>query len=484
MTDQRAARAGAHGRRAVVIGGGLAGMLAAAALRGLVDDICVVERDELPGGPAPRRGLPQAGHVHLMWSGGVRAVETLLPGITARWLAAGARRIPVPTGMVGLSAQGWFRRWRHETHFLIACSRDLLDAVVRDQVLADRGVRVLQRTRVEGLVGTAAAVTGVRVRDGDGVERVLAADFVVDASGRGSRTPRFLQELGVGTVTGHTVDIGLVYASRLFRAPEGAGEFPVVNVQADPRSGRPGQGATILPIEHGRWLVTASGTRGGEPSGRAEEFEGFTRRLRHPLVGELISRLEPLGGVTVIRSTSNRRQYFERVADWPERFVVIGDAAGTFNPAYGHGMSVAAQSAAALREHVSADGVLAPRLARRVQRSVARRVSVAWDLAIGQDVFYPGVRGGAPSPKDRVLARYVDRLLKTSTGSFLVTKEFTEVTSLQMPLNTLVRPKVLLAAALGPHHPPLGGPPLTQGELAVLAAPAPRPQAQRPPAER
>ncbi|MFI1865122.1 FAD-dependent oxidoreductase [Streptomyces jumonjinensis] len=484
MTDQRAARAGAHGRRAVVIGGGLAGMLAAAALRGLVDDICVVERDELPGGPAPRRGLPQAGHVHLMWSGGVRAVETLLPGITARWLAAGARRIPVPTGMVGLSAQGWFRRWRHETHFLIACSRDLLDAVVRDQVLADRGVRVLQRTRVEGLVGTAAAVTGVRVRDGDGVERVLAADFVVDASGRGSRTPRFLQELGVGTVTGRTVDIGLVYASRLFRAPEGAGEFPVVNVQADPRSGRPGQGATILPIEHGRWLVTASGTRGGEPSGRAEEFEGFTRRLRHPLVGELISRLEPLGGVTVIRSTSNRRQYFERVADWPERFVVIGDAAGTFNPAYGHGMSVAAQSAAALREHVSADGVLAPRLARRVQRSVARRVSVAWDLAIGQDVFYPGVRGGAPSRKDRVLARYVDRLLKTSTGSFLVTKEFTEVTSLQMPLNTLVRPKVLLAAALGPHHPPLGGPPLTQGELAVLAAPAPRPQAQRPPAER
>ncbi|GAA2261253.1 FAD-dependent monooxygenase [Streptomyces amakusaensis] len=470
MTDLKRVCADARGRRAVVIGGGLAGMLTAAALRGLVDEIRVIESDELPDGPLPRRGLPQAGHVHLLWSGGVRAAEELLPGVTRRWLAAGARRIPVPTGMVGLSPQGWYRRWRRETHFLIACSRDLLDAVVREQVLEDRAVQVVQRTRAEGLVGTATRVTGVRVRGADGVRRVLEADFVVDASGRGSRAPQFLAELGVGPPAGRTVDLGLVYASRVFRAPPGAEEFPVVSVQADARAGRPGRSAAILPIEGGRWLVTNSGTRGGEPTDRAEDFEGFARSLRHPVVGELISHLEPLGGVTINRSTRNRRQFFEKVKEWPERFVVIGDAVATFNPVYGHGMSVAAQSAAALREHASEHGLAAPRLARRVQHSVARRVSAAWDLATGQDVFFPGVRGGSPSRTDRVLARYVDRLVKTSTGSFLMTKEFTDVTSLEAPLRTLVKPRVLLAAAVGPRHPPLDGPPLTEEELAAVTA--------------
>ncbi|MFF8954786.1 NAD(P)/FAD-dependent oxidoreductase [Streptomyces sp. NPDC014894] len=469
MTDPKRVSADARGRRAVVIGGGLAGMLAAAALRGLADDIRVIESDALPDGPLPRKGLPQAGHVHLLWSGGVRAAESLLPGVTRRWLAAGARRVPIPTGMVGLSPQGWFRRWRRETHFLIACSRDLLDAVVREQVLEDRAVRVVERTRAEGLVGTATRVTGVRVRGEDGAVRVIEADFVVDASGRGSRTPRFLEELGVAPADGRTVDPGLVYASRLFRAPAGADTFPVVSVQADARASRPGRSAVILPVEGGRWLVTASGTRGGEPTERAEDFEDFNRGLRHPVVGELISHLEPLGGVTINRSTLNRRRFFERVRDWPERFVVIGDAAATFNPVYGHGMSVAAQSALALREHAADGGVTAPRLARRVQGAVARRVSAAWDLAVGQDVFYPGVRGGSPSRTDRVAARYVDRLIKTSTGSFVMTKEFTDVTSLEAPLRTLVKPRVLLAAALGPRQEPLGAPPLTEEEFAVVA---------------
>ncbi|MGW1975061.1 NAD(P)/FAD-dependent oxidoreductase [Streptomyces sp. NPDC001889] len=474
MTDPGTFSADARGRRAVVIGGGLAGMLAAAALRGVVDDIRVVENDELPGGPVPRRGLPQAGHVHLLWSGGVRAVEALLPGVTRRWLAAGARRIPIPTGMVGFSSQGWFRRWQHETHFLIACSRDLLDSVVRDMVVADRSVRVLERTRVEGLTGTAGRVTGVRVREAGGAERVIGADLVVDASGRGSRTPRWLVELGAGPVPERTVDLGLVYATRVFRAPEGTADSPVITVQADSRAERPGQSASMLPIEGDRWLVTVSGTRGGEPTDRPEEFEPFTRRLRHPIVGELISHLEPLGGVTVNRSTRNRRHFYEKARNWPERFVVIGDAVATFNPVYGHGMSIAAQSAVALREVTSREGVTAPGLARRVQRAVARRVEVAWELAVGQDIFFPGVRGGAPGPADRLLARYVDRLLKTSTGSFLITREFTRVSSLEAPLSALVRPRVLLAAALGPRHPPLGAPPLTGRELSAITGSGPR----------
>ncbi|WP_331728245.1 FAD-dependent oxidoreductase [Streptomyces sp. NBC_00158] len=462
-------------RRAVVIGGSLAGTLAAAALRGAVDEVLVVENDELPAGPGPRKGLPQASHAHMFWCTGVHAAEALLPGVTDRWMSAGANRIPIPTGMVGYTPEGWLRRWNTETAFLIACSRDLLDHAVRDLVLADPKVTVLQRTRVEGLTGTARRVTGVRTRAADGREAVLEADFVVDASGRGSRAPRHLAELGVAPAPERSLDLGLTYASRVFRAPAGTAGFPMVVVQSDPRTARPGQSASILPIEHGRWIVTTAGTRGGEPTARNEDFEPFARGLRHPLVGEIISGLEPLTDVTVSRSTRNVRRHFEDVGSWPERFVVLGDALAAFNPIYGHAMSVAAQAALLLRDLASAHGIDAPRLARRVQKAVAGPVAAAWDLALGHDVFYTGAQGSAhhaPTRKDRLLSGYTYRLLNTSCGSFTMAKDFFDVTSLQAPLTTLVKPRVLLGALRGPLRPPLTGPPLTARELALIPSPS------------
>ncbi|MFE3761047.1 NAD(P)/FAD-dependent oxidoreductase [Streptomyces sp. NPDC059104] len=458
-------------RRAIVIGGGLAGTLAAAALREAVDEVLLVENDELPAAPGPRKGLPQASHAHMFWSSGVHAAEALLPGVTDRWMAAGANRIPIPTGMVGFTAEGWLRRWSAETAFLIACSRDVLDHVVRELVLADPRVSVLQRTRVEGLTGTADRITGVRTRGADGREAALEADFVVDASGRGSRAPRYLAELGVRPAPERSLDLGLTYASRVFRAPEGTAGFPMVVVQSDPRTARPGQSASILPIEDGRWIVTAAGTRGGEPTAVNEDFEPFARGLRHPVIGEIISGLEPLTDVTVNRSTRNTRRYFESVRNWPERFVVLGDALAAFNPIYGHAMSVAAQAALALRDLASAHGVDAPRLSRRVQKAMARPVAAAWDLALGHDVFYPGAQGSdqsAPTRKDKVLSGYTYRLLNTCCGSFTMTRDFFDVTSLQAPLTTLVRPRVLLGALRGPLRPPLSAPPLTDRELTLV----------------
>ncbi|WP_327687271.1 FAD-dependent monooxygenase [Streptomyces sp. NBC_00467] len=453
-------------QRAVVIGGSMTGMLTAAALRGLAEEVLIVEADELPHGPAPRKGLPQAGHVHLMWSGGVHAAEALLPGLTNAWLMAGAHYVPIPTGMVGLSSQGWFRRWDRESHFLIACSRDLLDSVVRERVVQMSGVRVVQ-ARVEGVLGTAQRVTGVLVRESDGREQVIGADFVVDASGRGSRAPQYLKSLGIDPPDEDVVDAGLVYASRLFRAPKGSDGFPVVSIQADPRAPVPGQSAALLPIEGGKWLVTTGGTRGGEPTGSAEDFEKFARGLRHPLIGEVISHLTPLSGVTLNRSTRNRRRYFERVRRWPEGFVVLGDAVAAFNPVYGHGMSVSAQQALVLRRH-ACGGLQRPKLAKHVQQAAARKVGAAWSMATGQDLFYPGATGGRLRVANRVLTRYVDRALRTTTGSFSATRKFTDVSSLQSPVASLLAPRLMLATAIGPLRPPLLGPPLSARESALM----------------
>lgn len=457
-------------RRAVVIGGGLAGMLAAAVLGEYVDEVTVVDRDTLPAGPQSRKSLPQAHHAHLLWSGGARAMETLLPGVTDRWLTAGARRIALPSGLVSMSAQGWFRRWP-EMQFLIACSRDLLDWVVREEVVARPRVTVLHRTELLGLRGGAARVTGVRVRSEDGREHVLDADLVVDASGRGSRAPEWLHSLGVPAVREEKVDSGLAYASRIFRAPEGSGEYPVVNVQADAREPRPGRTATVVPLEGGRWLVTLSGTRGGQPTSSAAEFEDFARAVRHPIVGELISHAEPLTDVVVSRSTVNRRRYYEKLGTWPEGFVAIGDAVATYNPVYGHGMSVAAQGVLALRRALKTHGPTSPGLARRVQRAVAGPVGTAWDLATGQDILYPGAIGKQPGAAARVLRRYVDRLMLTATGRPLITRALFDVMTLSAPATSLLRPEIVLAVLRGPQLPLLPGPPLTDDELRIAKEP-------------
>lgn len=459
-------------RRAVVIGAGTAGLLAAAALHPHAA-VTVVERDVLPDGPAPRKGLPQARHAHLLWSGGARAMEDLLPGVTAAWLAAGARRIPLPTGLVSLSAQGWLRRWP-EMEFMISCSRDLLDSVLRDQVAEKDRVTVLDGTELLGLQGDASRVTGVRVRTRDGEERILAADLVVDASGRGSRSSAWLDALGVAPAPMDEVDSGLAYASRIFRAPAGTEDYPVVNVQPDPARPVPGRSATVVPVEGGRWLVTLSGTRGGQPTDSAEEFEPFARGLRHPVVGELIAHAQPLTGVALSHSTINRRRFFEKVKGWPEGFVALGDAVATYNPVYGHGMSVAAQSALALRGQVAEHGIAAPGLGRRVQRAVALPVTIAWELATGTDIRYPDAIGKQPGAAQKLLSRYVARLTRTAAGRPLVAQAFLSVITLSAPLTTLVRPEVVLAVLRGPRRPPLTEPPLTTEEReTVLLAPEP-----------
>ncbi len=450
----------------MVLGGSHTGMLAAQALAGSADRVVVVERDVLPSGPDPRKGLPQSRHVHLLWSGGVRALEELLPGIGADLRAAGARRAPITTDMVALSPRGWFRRWP-ESHHIVLAGRDLLDATVRSRVLADERIELLDGTEVLDLLGDARAVTGVRLRGRDGRESTLEAGLVVDATGRGSAAPRWLAALGLPAPVRREVDSGLAYASRLYLAPEPARDgFPVVNVQADPRAGGPGRAGVLLPIEHGRWLVTLSGTRGGEPGTSDEEFARFAREeLRHPVIGELIERAEPLTGVAFTRTTANRRHSYERMPDWPENLTVLGDALAAYNPVYGHGLSVGAQSALILRETVRRYGWGAAGLARRVQKAVARPVGAAWDLAIGQDVFYPGATETGPTLRDRLVAGYVDRLMHTATGNGRIARRVTDVTSLERRAEVLLGPSVLLAAAVGPLKPQLTGPPLTAEEM-------------------
>ena len=445
-------------------------MLAAAVLSAAgADEVVVVDRDELPDGPAHRRGLPQGRHAHLLMEGGLRAMEELLEGaeLRKRLLAAGAHEIPLNSGMVALTPEGWLRRWRRTGPSMLTCTRALLDWVVREAVLERAPVRV-RKGAVVGLTGTADQVRGVRLAEPGG-DVGLDADLVVDASGRGTRVVSWLDGLGVSGVRERAVDSGLVNATRLYRVPEGAEDFPLTIVQPNPYLGRPARSAMIMPVEGGRWLVSCGGSRGGEPPSDPEGFLRYTLALPDPIVGRLISGAEPLGDVHLSRSTSNVRRYLEKLPRWPERFVVLGDALATFNPAYGHGMSVAAFGARVLSRELARGGMTAPGLARRVVRGAARAAEPAWTMAVSQDVLYPDVRGGGrPSPADRLVTAYTRRMMRAATGSFTAASVIWDVTSLLTPPTRMFRPTAAVAALAGPPLPPLTEAPLTTQERELV----------------
>ncbi|HZN19880.1 MAG TPA: FAD-dependent monooxygenase [Micromonosporaceae bacterium] len=464
--------------RAVVLGGGLAGVLAARALAPHFDAVTVVERDRYPDGPRLRRGVPQAQHAHLLMSGGAAVVDALLPGTIDRLLAAGAHRIGLPEGAVSLTAYGWQHRFP-AAGYMLTCSRSLIDWVVREEVLRDERVAVLENTTVTGLCGDAGKVTGARVLLDGAAEVQLGADLVVNATGRGSSLRRWLRDLGTPPVEEDVVDTGITYATRVYRATH---PFPPVVLYADHRVPRPGQNGALLPIEDGRWIVTLSGTRGGEPPMDEAGFLAYARGIRHPLIAELIATAEPLTPVRGTRSTVNRRLRFERLGPgWPEGLVVAGDAVAAFNPVYGHGMSTAARAAAALDLTLRRHGP-GPGLAAAAQRAVGAAVDDAWILATMQDICYPQCRYDVvdprlarQSPQGRRLA---DLVGLAAVREPVVSAATIRVNTLSAPLDSLEEAEIVAALRRPPAHPALTEPPLTAEERASLASP---PVAPAPP---
>ncbi|GAA0503759.1 hypothetical protein GCM10011581_26040 [Saccharopolyspora subtropica] len=448
-----------------MLGGGLAGMLAARVLARHLDSVVVVERDRYPDGPVVRKGVPQAHHGHLLLTGGAQRLDRLLPGVVDELVGQGARRLGLPSDVVSLTAQGWMPRFR-QIRYALCCSRALLEWTVRKRVLGDGRIQVVEGTEAVRLCGTADRVTGALVRDrSNGQLAALDADLVVDATGRGSKATVWLRALGLPEVREELVDPGLAYATRLYRAP--TADFPTVSVQADPGGGRPGRAAVIFPIEGAQWLVTLSGTRGAEPPVDDAGFEEFARNLPHGVIGELIAAAEPLGRARGYRNNANRRHRFDLLAQWPDGFAVLGDAVATTNPTYAHGMSVAAAEAVALDRELSQHR-LRPGSFRRVQRRIVRATHVSWVMATSQDRLYPGVVGGGPTRAALLQKRLADRLQRVAGRDPVVFGALLGAHTLSgaPPLSQIPRVVAGLLRGAGPLDS--GDPPFTAAERAVL----------------
>jgi len=454
---------------AVVIGGGMAGLAAAAAVARHAGRVTILERDELPSTPAFRAGVPQSRHAHALLPGGLAALERLLPGLETALVGAGG----IPVGVFGefawMSPAGWMRPFDSPDRTLVSASRELIEYVTREMVLALGEVTVRSGVEVTGLGVEAGRIVGVDVRPRgaapeEPTERV-AANLVVDASGRRSAGPDWLAAAGYDRPEESRVDAELAYASRTYRrvGDELLPGYKAMFLQADaPRTTRMG---VLVPIEGDRWLLTVAGTNGDLPPTDEDGFRKFTRGMRSPLMADLVEEMEPLSAIVGFRRTANVRRHYEQLAVAPEGFVVLGDATCAFNPVYAQGMSAAALSAEAL------DRTLGQHAGTHAaQQAIADANAGAWMVATGEDLRYPGTKGGSTSMADKVLRRYFDRVVRAAAHDEGAYNAFVDVLALLAPPESLLRPGLAARVLTRRHVAPPTDPPLPARRRAPMAA--------------
>ncbi|HET7690744.1 MAG TPA: FAD-dependent oxidoreductase [Nocardioidaceae bacterium] len=422
--------------RAVVVGGSIAGLAAAATLASRASEVVVVERHEASD---HRRSTAAQGQLpHVMLASGARVLESLFPGfadelvrrgadpgsadpevLPCHWVAAGVLRDHLTLPPLGFSRA--------------LCSRGLVEAALREATLALPNVHLVQ-DHVDGLVMDGSRTVGVRLRSYEPVE----ASLVVDASGRGSRIEEWLTAAGLGAVPHTEVGVDLRYSAYVVerRATDfdGASIAVIQNTAAVPRIG------VALPREGGLWQIVLGGYFGESAPVDPVGAGAFARTLTSPVLADVLDRpfVEEPRRFTF---RSSLRRHWNRMPGHPEGFAVVGDAVASFNPIYGQGMSSALMQAEALGEAVDRHGA-GPGFARAAASAASAVADWPWQTATGGDFTYERTEGRRP-PGGRLVGRYVERVFRTAASDELVNRALTEVQHLLAPPASLMRPAVM-----------------------------------------
>ncbi|GAS96189.1 hydroxylase [Mycolicibacterium canariasense] len=402
------------GDRAVVLGASVGGLLAARVLSERYRDVIIVERDVLDDEAVARRGVPQGRHGHALLARGAQILTELFPGFGDELAADGVAAVTTELTRIHIAIGGHELAHHRDVVSpgappLYFPSRALLERNIRRRVRGIPNVTMLDGHDVIDLSSDGAGdVTGVRVARHGGDDRgIVGADIVVDATGRGSRTPVFLDGLGYGRPREDELVVKLAYASQLLRIPPGTLHEQMIGLFPAPDRPRTW---TLVGYEDDTWMMTVGSMVGHEPPADRAELLAFGEGFAPPHALAAVRAAVPLSDVEHYRVPSNRWRRYDKMKRFPRGLLVFGDAICSFNPIYGQGMTVAAIESVILREclgHGDHD------LGRRFFRASARRLRVAWQTAVGSDLALPEVSGRRPLPM-RLSNAYLDWVMRAA----------------------------------------------------------------------
>lgn len=433
----------AIGRRAVVVGAGMGGLAAARAVAPFFDRVVVLDRDALPEGAAPRIGAPQSRHVHALLQSGAQALETLFPGIGGDFVKAGGTRARNGLDLL-VEWPGYdpFPR-RDLGSELIFLSRPGLERVCRRRLEDDPRVEIRARTRVVEFIPSpdGVGVWAVRTEDADGTVREIAADLVIDASGRAVPTLALLERVGLPKPSQSEVGVDVGYASAIVEPSNEARDWLAVAHHGTPPD--QGRGGFIAPIEDGRWIVSIGRCPGGDMPADIDGLVAFTKTLRTRTLHDAIRTAHPVTGVARYGLPASVRRHFHAIEPWPRGLVPLGDTICRFNPLFGQGMSVAAMEAVALGRLLRARAGAADPLAglgHDFLVGVQDLLDAPWSVALS-DFAYAHTTGDRPPDLARRL-HYSQGLVRLAAEDADVHRLMVEVAHLLKPPAALREPSI------------------------------------------
>ena len=429
------------GKHAIVIGASMGGLLAARALTEHYDEVTLIERDELPDVDEPRKGVPQGRHTHGLLARGREVIEELFPGLGEELVGRGALSGDIVDEVLWFNYGCYLKNAPSKLAGLLL-SRPMLEAGVRRRLLQLANVRLRERCDVVAPVFDQGRgrVIGVRVKPrGDGKDAaVIEADLVVDASGRGSQSPAWLAELGYARPREETIKVGIGYMTRLFRRrpDELHGKTAAIIAACEPdwRFG------AILAQEGDRWTVSLGGYLGDQVPGDESGYLEFARSLPTPEIYDVIAGAEPLSPIIPYQFGANLRRHYEELTQFPDGYLVYGDAMCSFNPVYGQGMTTACVESLALRECLAAGP---QQLTKRFFRAAGRLIDIPWQIAVGSDLQHPRVEGKRPA-QVRFVNWYIANLFRAAQHDAALAASFLEVANLMRQPTALLDPRIAL----------------------------------------
>jgi 2-polyprenyl-6-methoxyphenol hydroxylase-like FAD-dependent oxidoreductase len=433
-------------RRAIVLGGSLAGLLAARVLSDHAEEVLVIERDTSPESTEPRPGVPQGSQVHALLPSGQVQLDRWFPGFTTAMIAAGATsppqsavhnyingvpRPPVPDAIDGA----------------LVSTRPFLEAMVRRRTLERANIRLVHG-RADGIDFTGDRAGAVRYQPtgaGHGTDVPLVTeptDLVVDATGRSSRLSDWLAAAGWPQPPMRRMPIKLNYASALFKRDERISDVGVSIATIPPGGGQPARQGGVLAVEGDRWLVLVAGYGDDRPTRDLEDFRTRCRRDFPPEFGRIADRADLIGDVIAHHQADSRRRDYHELERFPARLIVAGDAVASFNPVYGQGMTSAALHASCLSEYLRS-GPNLDRAARSYFEDVRVIVDVAWQMSTFADLALPHVDW--PYPRGYRMVKWIsDLVFQAAATDPELNLRFNRVTMMLDHPSSMARPETVL----------------------------------------
>lgn len=416
----------------------MAGCLAAAAAAQSGARVQILERDRRPDGPQPRKGVAQSKQLHGLLEGGRMAAEALLPGLSESLLQHGSQLADSCENVRWFHGGVWKLQKRIDKP-LYCQTRPFLEWQVREATSRLANVSFAYESSVAGLIHSDGTVRGARLDDG----RELLADLVIDASGRGTSLPRWLEDWGYGQVSSRRVSLGLTYVSGIFRAPPRELLDAVLMIYPEPPHQK--RAGLAMRVEGERCIVTLQGYHGEKPPTDLAGFRAYAQQLARPELGQLLAHAQLEGELSKHTFPFQIRYAYEELASFPSGLLPLGDAIASVDPVYGQGMSIAAMEALELR-----DWIAAGQLDQRALASITRVADSAWFLTSLEANRWAEAQGERP-PAARAVAWYVDRLLTACAEDEGAVRAFYEVMHLTADLQSLAHPE-LLARVLWPEQ--------------------------------